>query len=78
MRALSYLALIAATQVWARDNPGIRANSCCPGFTATDMSEGQGHSTPSFPAGTHSSVEFSTATRVLKHCSCVVWLVFEG
>lgn len=34
---LSKLAVIAATNVWARENPMIRINSCCPGYRRTDM-----------------------------------------
>lgn len=33
----SKLAVIAATRVLARENPGIAINSCCPGYCKTDM-----------------------------------------
>eukprot|EP01031_Cornospumella_fuschlensis_P033789 gene33789-40887_t len=38
----SKLAVIALTQVLARENPGILVNACCPGYCATDMSSHQG------------------------------------
>jgi len=38
----SKLALIAATKVWARENPGMLINACCPGYCDTDMSSHQG------------------------------------
>lgn len=34
---MSKLALIAATKVWARENPNIMINACCPGWCSTDM-----------------------------------------
>jgi hypothetical protein len=36
--AISKLALIAATNVLARQYPGLRVNACCPGYCDTDMS----------------------------------------
>eukprot|EP00747_Dinoflagellata_sp_TGD_P171871 gnl/TRDRNA2_/TRDRNA2_206950_c0_seq1.p2 gnl/TRDRNA2_/TRDRNA2_206950_c0~~gnl/TRDRNA2_/TRDRNA2_206950_c0_seq1.p2 ORF type:complete len:128 (+),score=28.28 gnl/TRDRNA2_/TRDRNA2_206950_c0_seq1:526-909(+) len=38
----SKLALIAATKVWARENPGMLVNACCPGYCDTDMSSHRG------------------------------------
>ena len=39
---LSKLAVIAATNVLARENPGIKCNCCCPGYCDTDMSSHRG------------------------------------
>lgn len=38
----SKLALIAASKVWARENPGIAINCCCPGYCKTDMTSQRG------------------------------------
>jgi len=43
----SKLALIAATRVWARENPDIKVNSCCPGYCTTDMTSRKGPRHPS-------------------------------
>jgi carbonyl reductase 1 len=39
---VSKLALIAATNVLARENPTIAINSCCPGYCKTDMTSQNG------------------------------------
>jgi len=39
---MSKLAVIAATKVWARQHPGIRFFSCCPGYCKTDMTSQNG------------------------------------
>jgi carbonyl reductase 1 len=39
---VSKLALIAATNVFARENPTIAINSCCPGYCKTDMTSQNG------------------------------------
>jgi len=39
---LSKLAVIAATKVWARENPDIAINACCPGYCKTDMTSQNG------------------------------------
>jgi len=45
---LSKLAVIAATKVWARENPTVCINSCCPGYRRTDMtSQAAGAGDPS-------------------------------
>lgn len=44
---MSKLALIAATKVLARENPGILINSCCPGYCKTDMTSQMGLRPPS-------------------------------
>ena len=43
---LSKLALIAATNVLARENPMIAINSCCPGYCKTDMTSQGGYRPP--------------------------------
>ena len=43
---MSKLAIIAATRVWARDNPGIAINAACPGYCKTDMTGGMGMRDP--------------------------------
>jgi len=43
---LSKLAVIAATRVWARENPSVKINSCCPGYCRTDMTYQQGMRDP--------------------------------
>lgn len=44
---MSKLALIAATKVLARENPGVIINCCCPGSCKTDMSSQRGTRQPS-------------------------------
>jgi carbonyl reductase 1 len=44
---MSKLALMAATKVWARENPDVAINSCCPGYCKTDMSSQMGGRDPS-------------------------------
>lgn len=44
---MSKLAIIAATKIWARDNPSIAINCCCPGYCKTDMSSHKGRREPS-------------------------------
>lgn len=39
---MSKLAVIAATKIWARENPGIAINCCCPGYCRTDMTSLKG------------------------------------
>jgi carbonyl reductase 1 len=39
---LSKLAVIAATKVWARQEPSIKFYSCCPGYCQTDMTSQRG------------------------------------
>ena len=39
---MSKLAIIAATKIWARENPGIAINCCCPGYCRTDMTSLKG------------------------------------
>jgi len=39
---LSKLALIAATRVLSRENPGVKVNCCCPGYCDTDMTSHRG------------------------------------
>lgn len=45
---MSKLGVIAATNVWAREEAGnnIRVNSCCPGYCDTDMTSGKGPRPP--------------------------------
>ena len=43
---LSKLAVIAATRVFARENPGVLVNACCPGYCDTDMSSHRGPRPP--------------------------------
>jgi len=46
---MSKLGVIAATNVWAREEAGkdgIRVNSCCPGYCSTDMSSHKGPRPP--------------------------------
>ena len=46
---MSKLGVIAATNVWAREEAGkdgIRVNSCCPGYCSTDMSSHKGSRPP--------------------------------
>ena len=38
----SKLAVVAATNVLARENPGIKVNCCCPGYCDTDMTSHRG------------------------------------
>jgi carbonyl reductase 1 len=35
---ISKLGVIAATNIWARQESSIKVNSCCPGYCDTDMS----------------------------------------
>lgn len=44
--SMSKLGLIAATRVFARENPMMRINACCPGYCKTDMTKHQGHRAP--------------------------------
>jgi carbonyl reductase 1 len=44
---MSKLAVIAATKIWAREEPGIKVNCCCPGYCKTDMSSHRGTRDPS-------------------------------
>jgi carbonyl reductase 1 len=39
---MSKLAVIAATKVWARREPSIKVNCCCPGYCKTDMTSQKG------------------------------------
>jgi carbonyl reductase 1 len=39
---MSKLAVIAATKVWARQEPLIKVNCCCPGYCKTDMTSQKG------------------------------------
>lgn len=39
---MSKLGVIAATKIWARREPIIKINACCPGYCATDMSSQKG------------------------------------
>jgi carbonyl reductase 1 len=39
---MSKLGVVAATRIWARQEPSIRANCCCPGYCATDMTSHRG------------------------------------
>jgi|LauGreDrversion2_2_1035103.scaffolds.fasta_scaffold49365_1 carbonyl reductase 1 len=48
--AISKLALIAATNVLARQYPGLRVNACCPGYCDTDMSSHKGTRPPALGA----------------------------
>jgi len=43
---LSKLGVIAATKIWARQEPTIKVNACCPGYCATDMSSHKGPRSP--------------------------------
>jgi carbonyl reductase 1 len=43
---MSKLAVIAATQIWAREEAGIAVNAICPGYCATDMSSHRGTRSP--------------------------------
>lgn len=45
---MSKLAVIAATQIWAREEAvyGMVVNACCPGYCATDMSSHRGTRSP--------------------------------
>ncbi len=47
---VSKLALIAATNVLARQHPGLRVNACCPGYCDTDMSSHKGTRPPAIGA----------------------------
>eukprot|EP00549_Striatella_unipunctata_P005795 CAMPEP_0118725866 /NCGR_PEP_ID=MMETSP0800-20121206/33379_1 /TAXON_ID=210618 ORGANISM="Striatella unipunctata, Strain CCMP2910" /NCGR_SAMPLE_ID=MMETSP0800 /ASSEMBLY_ACC=CAM_ASM_000638 /LENGTH=276 /DNA_ID=CAMNT_0006634615 /DNA_START=49 /DNA_END=879 /DNA_ORIENTATION=- len=49
---LSKLALIAATKVYARENPDVKVNCCCPGYCITDMTSRRGHQTAEVGAQT--------------------------
>jgi carbonyl reductase 1 len=42
----SKLAVIAASTIWARENPGILVNACCPGYCDTDMTSHRGTRSP--------------------------------
>jgi len=42
----SKLVVIAATKVWARENPEIKVNCCCPGYCKTDMTSQNGRRDP--------------------------------
>ena len=42
---MSKLLIIAQTRIWAREEPSILVNSCCPGYCATDMSSHRGTKT---------------------------------
>ena len=44
---MSKLAVIAATKVWANENPEIKINCCCPGYCKTDMTSQNGARNPS-------------------------------
>ena len=44
--SMSKLGLIAATRIFARENPMFRINACCPGYCKTDMTKHQGHRAP--------------------------------
>lgn len=39
---MSKLAVVAATKVWARNEPSIKVNCCCPGYCKTDMTSQNG------------------------------------
>jgi carbonyl reductase 1 len=39
---MSKLAVIAATKIWAREEPSIAVNACCPGYCKTDMTSQNG------------------------------------
>lgn len=39
---MSKLAVVAATKVWARNEPSIKVNCCCPGYCKTDMTSQKG------------------------------------
>lgn len=39
---MSKLAVVAATKVWARTEPTIQVNCCCPGYCKTDMTSQNG------------------------------------
>eukprot|EP00980_Cylindrotheca_fusiformis_P007391 scaffold1525_cov142-Cylindrotheca_fusiformis.AAC.191 len=39
---ISKLGVVAATKIWARQEPSIKVNCCCPGYCATDMSSHKG------------------------------------
>jgi carbonyl reductase 1 len=43
---MSKFAVTAATKVWARENPGIAINCCCPGYCSTSMSSYGGSRLP--------------------------------
>jgi carbonyl reductase 1 len=43
---MSKLGVIAATRVWARQEPSIKVNCCCPGYCATDMTSQRGTRPP--------------------------------
>jgi carbonyl reductase 1 len=43
---MSKLAVIAATKVWARQEPSIKFYSCCPGYCQTDMTSQRGARDP--------------------------------
>lgn len=44
---MSKLAVIAATNVLARENPDVKINCCCPGYCKTDMTSQMGRRDPS-------------------------------
>lgn len=43
---ISKLGVIAATNIWARQESSMKVNSCCPGYCATDMSSHKGPRPP--------------------------------
>jgi carbonyl reductase 1 len=43
---MSKLGVTAATRVWARENPGVAINCCCPGYCSTSMSSYRGTRDP--------------------------------
>jgi carbonyl reductase 1 len=43
---MSKLAVIAATKVWARQEPGVKFFACCPGYCKTDMTSQRGGRDP--------------------------------
>lgn len=58
---LSKLALIAATKVLARNEPGLKVNACCPGYCDTDMSSHRGTRPPA--VGARNAVCLATIPR---------------
>lgn len=42
---VSKVGMIALTKVLAREEPTVMINACCPGYCATDLTNGQGHYT---------------------------------
>jgi carbonyl reductase 1 len=45
-KGMSKLGVIAATKVFAREEPSISVNSCCPGYCNTDMTSNMGRRSP--------------------------------